>query len=211
MKITNSEYNMKINRIYSDAERVNNRYPVQDKGANGKANNSVCIDERQSIDFDHIINDIAQAVRSTFPKEIYIDTDISPEIWHIYGSPIGIYQILVNLCVNARDAMPDGGELSISVKNIMLDDSEDRYNSSESDGRRYVCIRVADTGTGLPKRRIDKIFYPDNINVKIGGGHSGFDLFNVRKTVEVYGGFITVESLPGRGIVFYVYFPVHSN
>lgn len=173
-------------------------------------NSAYVIDEPQPLHFDQIIRDIERAVSSTFPKEIQVDTDIEPSLWQTTGSPIDIYQALINLCINARDAMPDGGKLSISVKNTILDDDRRETQQSRMNGKRYVCVRVADTGVGIEQKQLQYVFEPYYTSKKAGKGN-GLGLFNVRHTVESYGGFITVESSPGQGTVFYLYFPITNT
>lgn len=167
--------------------------------------------ERQKVYIDQIVLDVERAVGCTFPKNIYVDTDVSESLWPIYGSSVDIYQAVTNLCLNARDAMPEGGNLSMSVKNVTLDEVDDQKSGNRKSDSRYVCLRIADTGVGISQEQLSNIFKP-YYSKKQNGKGTGLGLFNVKHTVEGHEGFITVESLPGNGTIFYLYFPaIDSN
>src|SRR5205085_12229510 len=116
-----------------------------------------------------------------------------------------IHQVLMNLCVNARDAMPDGGKLSIKVENLYLDENYARLHIEAKPGR-YAIITVADTGTGIPAHIVDKIFEPFFTTKEHGKG-TGLGLSTVTGIVRGHGGFINVYSEPDRGTQFRVFLP----
>ncbi|MGE5445537.1 MAG: two-component system sensor histidine kinase NtrB, partial [Ignavibacteriales bacterium] len=120
----------------------------------------------RGLDGEHIpirakrlISEIEKILQQTFPKSIEISTDISEDLWVISGDPTQLHQVLMNLCVNARDAMPSSGRLSISAKNIIIDENYARMNIDAKVGP-YIIITVSDTGVGIPPKVMDRIFEP---------------------------------------------------
>ncbi len=164
------------------------------------SNKSRLPEERQTIYLDEIVRDIYSFLSNTFPKDIVIDTDISSEVLPVTGSTIDIYKAIVNVCLNAREAMPEGGGLSLSVKNETLTYKEQQF------AHRYVCLRVADTRGGISQEELSRSFEPYYSRTRKGKG-TGSGLSYVRYIVELHGGFITVKSIPGNCTVFYLYFP----
>jgi CheY-like chemotaxis protein len=117
--------------------------------------------------------------------------------------------VLLNLCINARDAMPDGGRLTISAKSMKVDDARAALFSNARAGD-YVLIEVADTGTGIPPAIINKIFDPFFTTKEPGKG-TGLGLSMVLGIVKSHGGFLNVESEPGKGTTFQVFLPVGND
>jgi len=111
------------------------------------------------IQVKDIIREIERLLRETFPKNIDIKVEVSEDLYPIMGDATKIHQVLMNLCVNARDAMPNGGVLEISAKNIHLDEDFTRWIPNAKPGF-YVLITVSDTGVGIPKDIMNKIFDP---------------------------------------------------
>jgi CheY-like chemotaxis protein len=153
----------------------------------------------------HLLKDIETIVRDTFPKNIRRDIFFPEEAWTLLGDPTQLHQILLNLCVNARDAMPDGGSLSISVENVHLDDQYVAMNVQAKPGR-YVIINVTDSGEGIPPEILDKIFDPFFTTKEVGKG-TGLGLSTVMAIVKSHGGFVNVYSEVGKGSSFKVYLP----
>src|SRR5205823_902789 len=127
--------------------------------------------------------------------------DISP----IVGDATQIHQIILNLCVNARDAMPDGGAIIISARNVTLSETEAKRFVGAHPGN-YVLLRVSDTGSGIPPEIIDKIFEPFFTTKEIGKG-TGLGLSTVITIIKSHGGFLDLESKVGTGTSFNVYLP----
>jgi CheY-like chemotaxis protein len=123
----------------------------------------------------------------------------------ILGDPTQVHQILLNLCVNARDAMPNGGNLTIGVENCVLDEHYSAMNIQAKPGR-YIIISVTDTGTGMPPSLVDKIFEPFFTTKELNKG-TGLGLSTVMAIVKSHGGTINVYSEVGKGTAFKVYLP----
>ena len=153
----------------------------------------------------HLLDEIENIIKDTFPKNIRLQFFIPSDTWTILGDPTQIHQILLNLCVNARDAMPNGGTLNVDVKNCVLDQHYSAMNLHAKAGR-YVQINVVDTGMGMPKGVIDKIFEPFFTTKGIDQG-TGLGLSTVMAIVKSHHGVINVYSEQGRGTTFKVYLP----
>ena len=102
---------------------------------------------------------MAGIIRETFPKNITARRETPTEIWLVKGDATQLHQILMNLCVNARDAMPEGGTLTLKLENHEFDESFARMTPGAQPGR-YVCLSVTDTGKGIAPEHLDKIFDP---------------------------------------------------
>lgn len=153
----------------------------------------------------HLISEIRQIVEETFPKSIEIDTDIPHDLRNLFGDTTQLHQVLMNLCVNARDAMPQGGTLKISAENLWIDENYVRMNLDAKVGF-YVAITVADKGTGIPPDILDRIFEPFFTTKEIGKG-TGLGLSTVIGIIKSHRGFVKVYSEMGRGTQFKVYLP----
>lgn len=157
------------------------------------------------IQLKHIIREIESIIQETFPKSIALKTDISKDLWPINGDATQLHQVLMNLCVNARDAMPDGGWLTVSAENVSLDETYAKMNI-EARPIRYAALKVEDTGTGMPPMVLEKVFDPFFTTKEPGKG-TGLGLSTVRSIVKSHGGFVTVYSELNKGTSFKVYIP----
>ncbi len=153
----------------------------------------------------HLIKEIKQIARQTFPKSIEIYTDISPNLWTVCADATQLHQVLMNLVVNARDAMPDGGTLSICAENLFIDENYARMNLDASVGP-YSVVTVSDTGTGIPPEILERIFEPFFTTKELGKG-TGLGLSTVMGIIRSHGGFVNVYSEVGKGTRFKVYLP----
>jgi PAS domain S-box-containing protein len=153
----------------------------------------------------HIIVEIEKILGETFPKSIEIHTDIPKDLWTVYGDPTQLHQVLMNLCLNARDAITGSGRLSISAEDIFIDENYARMNIDAKVGP-YVVITVSDTGAGIPPRIMDRIFEPFFTTKEPSKG-TGLGLSTAFGIVRSHGGFINVYSEVGRGTRFRVYLP----
>jgi PAS domain S-box-containing protein len=157
------------------------------------------------IDTASVVKEVESIAHSTFPKNVTFVTTIAPHLPMLSGDPTQLTQVLLNLCVNARDAMPSGGQITVSIGSS---DVEPQYAVSHggSAGGRYVLIEVADTGTGIAPEIVDRIFEPFFTTKETGQG-TGLGLSTTIGIVRSHGGFLTVSSEVGRGSSFKVYFP----
>ncbi len=162
--------------------------------------------ERVVVQVSHLVRDTAKIVADTFPRSITVSTTLEPGLSLILGDPTQIHQILLNLCVNARDAMPEGGELRLRARNFIADP---QYASLVPEARcgPYVLIEVEDEGTGMSREVMDRVFDPFYTTKEQGKG-TGLGLSTSLAIVRSHEGFIRVESEPGVGSVFRVYLPV---
>lgn len=161
--------------------------------------------KRITLQIRHLIVEIAKIVKETFPKSIEIHTDIPNDLWLVSGDSTQLHQVLMNLCVNARDAMPNKGTLSISAENLVVDENYARMNLEAKAGL-YVVITVTDTGVGIPQETLDRIFEPFFTTKPVGQG-TGLGLSTVIGITKSHGGFINVYSEVGHGTSFKVYLP----
>jgi PAS domain S-box-containing protein len=161
--------------------------------------------ERILLQPKHLIKEVVKILRDTLPKSIEIEFDIADDLWAVNGDATQLHQVLMNLCVNARDAMLHGGKLIMQADNIYIDENYARMNIEARPGR-YVHITVADTGVGIPDHIVGKIFEPFFTTKQQGGG-TGLGLSTVLGIVKSHGGFINVYSEVGRGTGFGIYIP----
>jgi PAS domain S-box-containing protein len=161
--------------------------------------------ERMGINLAHLGRDIRSIARHTFPKNIRFELHAPNDLWAVYADPTQLHQVMMNLCVNAVDAMPQGGRLTLKLRNVVLDDL-DEVMIAESKPGAYVLAEVHDTGPGIPPEIRDRIFEPFFTTKKAGKG-SGLGLSTVLGIVRAHGGFIRVQSNPGEGAKFQVYLP----
>lgn len=167
--------------------------------------------DRTVLQLKHVVQEIEQVIKETFPKSIELKIEVPPDLWVINGNATQLHQVIMNLCVNARDAMVNGGELRISLENCYLDANYTQMHLNASVGN-YVCLTVSDTGSGIPPEFIDRIFEPFFTTKEIGKG-TGLGLSTVQGIVQSHNGFIDVTSEIGQGSQFRVYFPadIHAE
>ena len=165
--------------------------------------------QRVTLQLKHVIGDIEKIANDTFLKQIQVRTIVLHDLWTILADPTQLHQVLLNLCVNARDAMPNGGQLIISAENLIVDAHYAGLNLEARPGP-YIRIQVEDTGTGMPAEIIAKIFDPFFTTKEVGKG-TGLGLSTTLAIVKSHRGFIEVCSESGRGTKFKVYFPANGN
>ena len=169
--------------------------------------------DRQSdsteIQIRHLAEDVKDILKQTFPANINISTDIPKGLNTILGDVTQIQQILFNLLINARDAMPNGGRVTVSAKNVELDQSFVDEDGDLKSGS-YILLSVADTGSGIPQDVLKKIFEPFFTTKEIGKG-TGLGLATVRSIVKKHDGFIKVDTVVGKGTRFDIYLPATTE
>jgi two-component system cell cycle sensor histidine kinase/response regulator CckA len=161
--------------------------------------------QRGLVQFRHLLKEMAGIMRETFPREIAIVEEPEPNLWPVIADATQLHLVLMNLCVNARDAMPNGGTLTIGAANVQLGPN-DLHIHDDARPCRYAVLTVADTGHGISPEIINRIFDPFFTTKELGSG-SGLGLSTVVGVMRSHGGFITVYSELGRGTIFKGYLP----
>ena len=164
---------------------------------------------RVELQLRHLIREVENLINETFLKNIQVRTIVPHDLWTVIGDPTQFHQVLVNLCVNARDAMPEGGTLTIFAENVTLDEHFAGLDGEAHPGA-YVLLKVEDTGTGIPAKVIAQIFDPFFTTKEVGKG-TGLGLSTTLTIVKSHGGFVRVESKLGRGSKFSIYLPAESG
>lgn len=163
----------------------------------------------QIIQVKHVLHEVASIIRETFPRSIDIDDSIPVELWPVLANPTQLHQVLLNLCVNARDAMPEGGSLMLGARNCHLGaDAAARIQGARSGA--WLVLFVQDSGMGIAPDLLPHIWTPF-FTTKPGNQGTGLGLSTVRDIVESHGGFVTIESSMGKGSTFEVFLPATSS
>lgn len=165
--------------------------------------------DRTFLQLNHLIREIHQFVKETFPKSIEISTHIAPNLLTVSADVNQLHQVLINLCVNARDAMPNGGRLTISAENFVVDQNYAKMYLDAQVGS-YVLLTVADTGVGIAQKILDRIFEPFFTTKDLGKG-TGLGLSTLVGIIKSHGGFVNVYSEVGKGSQFKVYLPAQET
>ena len=161
--------------------------------------------DRVLVQLKYLVNEVVKIAGETFPKSIEIKTEMPWDLWTVSADPTQMHQVLLNILVNARDAMSKGGTLTIAAENITLDENFARMHLDAKPGA-YVSIMITDTGTGIPADIREKIFEPFFTTKAIGMG-TGLGLSTTLAIVRSHGGFISLDSDAARGTTFRVYIP----
>lgn len=155
-----------------------------------------------AIELNNLIEEIREIISITLSKTISITTEVPEDLWPVIGDATQLHQVILNLCVNARDAMPEGGKLVLSAKNIFWESNEEQTNKTG----HYVAISIKDTGTGIAPETLAHIFEPF-FTTKSADKGTGLGLFTVQSIVRNHNGFLKVDSTLGVGTTFTVYIP----
>ncbi|MCZ2132758.1 MAG: PAS domain S-box protein [Bacteroidetes bacterium] len=161
--------------------------------------------EQTIVQVRHIIVEIVKIIKEIFPKNIILRKNIADDLPTILADPTQLHQVLMNLCVNARDAMPNGGIIDIKAESVTIDEQYARMQLDAKPGF-YVAISVADQGTGIPPAVLERLFEPFFTTKEVGKG-TGLGLPSVLSIVKGHEGFINVYSEVGKGSTFKVYIP----
>jgi two-component system cell cycle sensor histidine kinase/response regulator CckA len=164
---------------------------------------------RAVLNIADIVTEVESIAGDTFPKNIVVERQIAKDTPLFKGDHTQIHQILLNLCVNARDAMPNGGMIKISAENFRVADATDAKTRALKIGD-YLLVTVSDNGSGIPPESLGKIFDPFFTTKEIGKG-TGLGLATVQTIVRSHGGLINVYSEPGKGTAFKIYLPTQSD
>jgi PAS domain S-box-containing protein len=163
---------------------------------------------RTPLQLGRLVKEMKKIMEGSFPKNLKLKVQCDPKLPTVLGEATQLHQVLMNLCVNARDAMPHGGTLTLEAMSQMVDAT---YASSVPDAKPgdYVALRVRDTGTGIPPEIIDRIFEPF-FTTKGPDKGTGLGLSTVMGIIKGHDGFLQVQSQPGQGSTFTAFLPVHS-
>lgn len=161
--------------------------------------------KRFFLQINHLLREIKKLIEQTLPRSIEIRSRIDSNLWPVMGDATQIHQVFMNLCVNARDAMPAGGTLEIRATNLLIDAQLAQMHLEAREGH-YVVVTVTDTGTGIAPEILHRIFDPFFTTKEMGKG-TGLGLSAGLGIVESHGGFVDVHSEVGRGSQFSVYLP----
>ena len=151
--------------------------------------------ERMILQPEHLLKEMAKIAQQSFPKSLEVVVHSEPGLNAVTGDATQLHQVLMNLCVNARDAMPGGGRITLSAENLELDKHYAAMNPEAQPGP-YVLLRVKDTGSGMPPEILEKIFEPFFTTKEVGKG-TGLGLSTVMAIVRSHSGFVRVDSEPG--------------
>ncbi len=165
--------------------------------------------ERVLLQLKHLVSELSKVMAQTFPRNVDIQTHFPPDLWTVLGDATQLHQVLLNLCVNARDAMPQGGTITLSAENVNIDQHFASMNPGAQLGP-HVALRAADTGSGMTPEVMEKIFDPFFTTKEVGKG-TGLGLATVIGIVKSHGGFLTVQSEVGVGTTFSVFLPASQD
>lgn len=165
--------------------------------------------QRMPVALGVVAREVQRIARETFPKSVEFKVQEEPGLWRAIADPTQIHQVLMNLCVNARDAMPNGGRLVLKLENRTLDETYSGMNPESKPGP-YVVVSVEDTGSGIPRELMERIFDPFFTTKEPGKG-TGLGLSTTLGIVRSHGGFINVYSEVGKGTEFRVYLPAQAG
>jgi len=165
--------------------------------------------EFERLEVRPLVKEMEKLARDTFPQNIRVEAHIADDLWPVRGNATQLHQVLLNLCVNARDAMAEGGSLSVAADNVTLDADAAQVIT---DGRagEFVVLMVSDTGSGMPPEVLAKVFEPF-FTTKPEGKGTGLGLSTSVRIVKAHAGFMAVQSMPGEGASFEVYLPRFSG
>jgi len=161
--------------------------------------------ERVTVQVKHVLKELVGVLKETLPKSIQVGVDIAGDLWPVSADPTQIHQVMMNLCINARDAMPTGGKLKLTAANIDVDENYARMNPDARPGQ-YILVAVEDTGIGMKPEVLNRIFDPFYTTKEIGKG-TGLGLSTAQTIVQSHGGFVHIYSEVGKGSKFSVYLP----
>ncbi len=161
--------------------------------------------EKEPLALGTLVHEMERIMRQTLPKSIHVAALAPLDLWPVIGNSTQLHQALLNLCINARDAMPDGGQLTLAADNVHLTEKEAAEVTNATPGS-FVMLLVSDTGCGIPAATIPRIFEPFYTTKPVGQG-TGLGLSTTARIVKQHGGFMEVKSEENQGTTFEIYLP----
>lgn len=165
--------------------------------------------KRHQVNLGDVLKDLEFILNETIPKNIFVERDLAPDLWHVQADPTQLQQVLLNLCVNARDAMPTGGRILITAQNMTVDEHYAAMNIEAREGS-YLKIEVEDNGCGIAPDILERIFDPF-FTTKPQGKGTGLGLATTLAIVKSHGGYIRAYSEPDKGTRFRIYLPADAS
>ncbi len=165
--------------------------------------------KKEVLDPRTIMGDMKRIIEEKFPKSVTLDIMVAEDIRRILADKTQIHQVIMNLCINAKDAMPKGGKLTLIARDVMIDEQYAEMSPSARPGS-YVLIEVTDTGVGIKREHMDRLFEPF-FTTKGAGKRTGLGLSIVQEIVDAHNGFIEVESELTKGSTFKIYLPLFKG
>jgi CheY-like chemotaxis protein len=162
--------------------------------------------QRRPLALDKIVEQTVAMLRRIIGEHIALDMQLAPDLPPIFADPSSVDQVIMNLALNARDAMPDGGKLTLTTVQVQIDDAARALNAEAQPGP-HICLAVKDTGLGMDSATIARIFEPF-FTTKGPGQGTGMGLATVYGVLKQHGGWIEVESAPRRGTTVRAFFPL---
>ena len=164
--------------------------------------------EKELLSLGSLVREMERIVRQTFSKSVNVAALVPDDLWPVLGNGTQLHQVLLNLCVNSRDAMPQGGELTLAADNVVLSAEEASEIPNGVPGQ-FVMLLVSDTGGGIPPEILPRLFEAFFTTKPVGQG-TGLGLSTVARIITQHRGFINVRSEPNRGTTFEIYLPCAS-
>jgi PAS domain S-box-containing protein len=161
--------------------------------------------QRTSVAIDTLVGSVQRLLEHVMPPTIKVSASLPGMLSHVEADSTQLRQVLLNLCINARDAMPEGGSVTIRAEDVQTT-TDTPSLQGEAQAGPHVCISVIDTGSGIPPHVVAKLFDPFFTTKKAGKG-TGLGLANVAGIVKAHGGFVGLESVVGKGTTFHIYLP----
>jgi len=165
--------------------------------------------QRRPLALNEVVEQTVAMLRRLIGEHIALDMQLAPDLPPIFADPSNVEQVIMNLALNARDAMPDGGKLTLATTRVEIDKAS-RARNPESQLGPYICLAVKDTGYGMDAATVGRIFEPF-FTTKDPGQGTGMGLATVYGVLKQHGGWIEVDTAPGRGTTIRTFFPLSSE
>ncbi|PYK73420.1 MAG: hybrid sensor histidine kinase/response regulator [Verrucomicrobia bacterium] len=162
--------------------------------------------QRRPLALNEVVEQTVAMLRRLIGEHIALDLQLTPDLPPIFADPSNVEQVIMNLALNARDAMPDGGKLTLTTTRVEVDQAS-RARNPESQLGPYICLAVKDTGYGMDAATVGRIFEPF-FTTKDPGQGTGMGLATVYGVLKQHGGWIEVDTAPGRGTTIRTFFPL---